>query len=83
MAGDLYTHWRDSALTPMFFFFDARCAFIILIFMLRPNWYTFSAVVTVLVFLGILHHYHLGLVAFCRFLRTFVGGSRKVILRRR
>lgn len=83
MANDLYTHWRDSALTPKFFYVDARAAFIILICMIRPNWYTFSAVVIVLVILSILNHFHLTLIKSFRLARNFLAGSRKIIVRRR
>jgi intracellular multiplication protein IcmT len=80
---DIYAHWRDSALTPKFFTVDARAAFIVLLCMVRPNWYTFGAVMAVLVFLSILNYYHVSLVASIRILRNFLTGSNKVIQRRK
>lgn len=80
---DIYSHCRDSALTPRFFTVDARAAFFIVIFMVRPNWYTFGIVVAVLIFLSIINYYRVGLMAFFRLLRSFLTGSKKVIIRRR
>lgn len=80
---DIYAHWRDSALTPRFFSVDARAGFVVLLCMVRPNWYTFGLVVAVLVFLSILNYYHVGLVASMRILRGFFSGSKKLILRRK
>ena len=80
---DIYTHWRDSALVPKFFTIDARAAFFIVIFLMRPNWYTFSIVVTVLVILSLLNYYHISLMASFRLLRGLLTGSKKVIIRRR
>ena len=80
---DIYTHWRDSALTPKFFTVDARAAFFVVIFLMRPNRYTFGAVVTVLVILSILNYYRVGLMASGRLLRGFLTGRKKIIIRRR
>lgn len=80
---DIYAHWRDSALVPKFFTVDARAAFIVFIFMVHPNWYTFSAVLVVLAILSALNYYHFSLIAFARLMRTFFGGTRKILIRRR
>lgn len=80
---DIYAHWRDSALTPRFFSVDARAGFVVLLCMVRPNWYTFGFVVVVLTILSILNYYRISLVASVRILRNFLMGSKKVILRRK
>ena len=80
---DIYAHWRDSALTPVFFSVDARCSFILLLCMVRPNWYTFSMVVVSMIFLSILNYYHISLLASVRIIRTFLTGPSKVIIRRK
>ncbi len=80
---DIYSHWRDSALTPKFFTVDARAAFFVVIFLMRPNWYTFGIVVAVLALFSILNYYHVSLMASFRLLRGFLTGSKKVIIRRR
>lgn len=80
---DIYSHWRDSALVPRFFTIDARAAFFILIFMVRPNWYTFGVVVVVMAILSILNYYRVSLMASFRLLRGFLTGSKKIIIRRR
>ncbi len=83
MNTDIYSHWRDSALTPRFFTVDARAAFFVLIFLVRPNWYTFGVVVVVFIILSVLNYYHVGLMASARLLRGFLTGPKKVIIRRR
>lgn len=80
---DIYAHWRDSALIPRFFSVDARAGFVVLLCMVRPSWYTFGAVVIVLVILSILNYYNISLMASMRVLRTFFTGTKKVILRRK
>jgi hypothetical protein len=80
---DIYAHWRDSALTPVFFSVDARCSFIILLCLVRPSWYTFGMVVVSLGFLSILNYYHVSLIAAVRIIRNFVTGSTKIIIRRK
>ncbi len=80
---DIYSHWRDSALIPKFFTVDARAAFFVIIFLMRPNWYTFGVVVVVLAIFSILNYYHISLMASFRIFRGFLTGSKKVIIRRR
>ena len=81
--GDIYAHWRDSALIPKFFSVDARAAFAILFFLVRPHWYTLAIVFVVLTILSILNYYHISLIAAIRLLRGFLMGKRKIILRRK
>jgi hypothetical protein len=80
---DIYAHWRDSALVPRFFSVDARASFVVLLCLVRPNWYTFGAVVAIITFLSILNYYRISLVAAGRLLRNFLTGSTKIILRRK
>lgn len=80
---DVYSHWRDSALTPRFFSVDGRAAFFIIIFLMRPNWYTFGIVCFILILLSILNYYRVSLIASARLLRGFITGSKKIIIRRR
>ena len=80
---DIYSHWRDSALTPRFFSVDARAAFAILFFLVRPHWYTLAIVIVVMVILTILNYYRISLIASIRLLRSFLVGNRKILLRRK
>lgn len=80
---NIYAHWRDSALTPVLFSIDARGAFILLLCLVRPNWYTLGMVVVSFTFLSILHYYHVSLVASVRIIRGFLTGSHKIIMRRK
>ncbi len=79
---DIYSHWRDSALTPRFFVLDAKGFFVVVIWMFHPTWITFGAVVVVLAALAILNYYHISLIACFRLMRTALGGTRKIIIRR-
>jgi hypothetical protein len=80
--GDIYAHWRDSALVPRLFTVDARASFAVLIFMVRPHWYTLAIVVVVITFLSILNYYHISLIASMRLLRGFLAGAKKIVRRR-
>jgi intracellular multiplication protein IcmT len=80
---DIYAHWRDSALTPRFFTVDARAGFVVLLCMVRPNWYTLAFVIVILTILSILNYYRVTVVASMRLLRSFLTGSKKVIMRRK
>lgn len=81
-SANIYSHWRDSALRPRFFTVDARAAFFVVIFMMRPNWYTFGTVVVVLIILSILNYYQFSLIASFRLLRGLLTGPKKVVIRR-
>ena len=79
---NIYAHWRDSAYATKLFTIDARAAFFVVIFLMRPNWYTFSAVVSILVIFSFLNYYKVSLMASFRLLRGFLTGSKKTIIRR-
>ncbi|MCX7122843.1 MAG: IcmT/TraK family protein [Gammaproteobacteria bacterium] len=83
MANDIYAHWRDSALTPLMYKVDARASFLVLLCLLHATRYTVGAAVVFVLFLMVLNYYHVSLVACLRLLRTALGGSRKIIIRRR
>ena len=84
MAGeDIYAHWRDSALTPLLWVIDARAFFLVVLCLFHLTWYTFGTLVAFCIFLSILNYYHISLIAFMRLMRTALGGSRKIIIRRR
>lgn len=74
---DSFTHWRDSARTPMFFTVDARAALVVFLFFLRPNWYTFGAVIAVLVFLSVLNYFKIPLMVAFRIAKGVLAGRIK------
>lgn len=76
---DTFTHWRDSALTPKFFMIDAKAAFALILVFLRPNIYTVSIALVVIVVLAILNHYKIPLSASFRMLRQFIVGTKKYV----
>ncbi len=83
MADDIYAHWRDSALTPLMFKVDARASFLVLLCLFHATYYTIGAAAVFIIFLTILNYYNVSLSAFLRLMRTALGGSRKIIIRRR
>ena len=83
MADDIYAHWRDSALTPLMYKVDARAFFLVVICLLHTTRYTLGGAAVFILFLLVLNYYNISLVACLRLLRTALGGSRKIIIRRR
>lgn len=80
---DTYSHWRDSGLTPLLFYIDARGAFAILLVLLRPHWYTIAIAVVVIGILSTLNYYKIPLVAAARMFRGWLTGPKKLIVERR
>jgi len=74
---EAFVHWRDSARTPMFFTVDARAALVVFLFFLRPNWYTFGAVVLFITFLTILNYFRIPLMVAWRIARGALAGRIK------
>ncbi len=83
MVDDIYSHWRDSARTPLMYKVDARAFFLVILCLLHATRYTIGSAIIFIIFLSILNYYQLSLVAFLRLMRTALGGSRKIIIRRR
>ena len=83
MADDIYAHWRDSALTPLMYRVDARAFFLVVLCLFHATRYTIGAAVIFVVFLSVLNYYNISLMACLRLCRTALGGSRKIIIRRR
>ncbi|MDO8953908.1 MAG: IcmT/TraK family protein [Gammaproteobacteria bacterium] len=80
---DTSPHWRDSGLTPLLFYIDARGAFAILLVLLKLNWYTISIAVVVITILSFLNYYKIPLVAAFRLLRQLITGPKKIIVERK
>ncbi|MDF2940591.1 MAG: icmT [Gammaproteobacteria bacterium] len=80
---DTFSHWRDSGLTPVFLYMDARAAFGILLFLLRPHWFTLGIALVVITILAILNYYSIPLVAAARMLRGSLTGPKKIIVERK
>lgn len=71
------TAWRDSARPARFFFFDARAAFPLLLFLLHIRWWTFILAVIATGFFAFLEHKGFTVVVFLRWLRNVLAGPRK------
>ena len=74
-------HWRDSALIPKFFFFDARVALAVVLWIIHWNWYTFGLILVLIFMSTILNYFHISLIVAWRIFIGFIGGRRKLILR--
>lgn len=73
-----YTHWRDSARRPRFFWVDARAAFPLMLFILHVRvWTAIIALVAMLSF-ALLERYAFTVNVFLRWLRSKLAGPRKV-----
>ena len=71
-------HWRDSARSARFFLVDARAAFPIFLFLMHIRVWTGVIVLISAVFFGIIEHYGFTVPVFLRWLRSFMGGRRKM-----
>lgn len=79
MSGnETYAHWRDSARIPKFFIVDARAAVVVLIFFLRPSWWTFGAAIAFIALLAILDYFRIPLMVALRIARGFISGRQKI-----
>lgn len=70
-------YWRDSARVPKFYLIDAGAALPMLIFLLHIRLWTFMVAILATIFFTILARYGFTVTVFFRWLRNFLGGSRK------
>jgi intracellular multiplication protein IcmT len=71
-------HWRDSARSVRFFFFDAKAVFPFVLFLLHIRWWTFILALVTAITFTILNHFGFSVPVFLRFMRSFMAGKRKV-----
>lgn len=71
-------HWRDSARSIRFFFFDAQAAFPFVLFLLHIRWWTFFLALFAAIAFTILNHFGLSIAVFLRLFRSFIAGKRKI-----
>lgn len=70
-------HWRDSARSIRFFFFDATAAFPFVLFLLHIRWWTFFVALFAGIAFTVLNHFGLSVTVFLRTFRSFLAGKRK------
>ena len=73
-------HWRDSARPAKFFFFDAKAAFPLLLFLVHIRWWTFILAIIAMLFFTILNRYGFSVNVFLRWFRSFLAGPRKIAI---
>lgn len=73
-------HWRDSARSIRFFFFDAQAAFPFVLFLMHIRWWTFILAVLAAIMFTVLNHFGFSIAVFLRFLRSTIAGKRKMAI---
>jgi len=71
-------HWRDSARPVRFFMWDVKAAFPMLLLLLHIKLWTFIIAVTATMFFTLLNRYGFSVEVFGRWLRSSLGGKRKM-----
>lgn len=71
-------HWRDSARSTRFFFFDGKAVFPLLLVIVYPRLWTLIVAVVAIAFFSILIRYGFTPMVFLRWFRSFLAGSRKM-----
>ncbi|MBN1684887.1 MAG: IcmT/TraK family protein [Gammaproteobacteria bacterium] len=70
-------YWRDSSRVPRFFLVDAWAALPLLLFLLHIRMWTFITAIIATIFFATIERYGFSMLVFLRWLRNFLGGSRK------
>lgn len=73
-------HWRDSARPAKFFVIDARAAFPVFFCLLHIRLWTIIFTIVVTLFFALLYRYGFTLSIFGRWLRSVLGGKRKMAI---
>ena len=73
-------HWRDSARSIRFFFFDAKAAFPFVLFVLHIRWWTFFLALGAAIAFTILNHFGFSVAVFLRLIRSLIAGRRKMAI---
>ena len=81
MTSDLNVHWRDSALVPKLYCFDARVALSLVLICLHASYFTFGLFFVLIAISTVLNYFNLPLIVAFRVIVNFIGGRYKMILR--
>ena len=73
-------HWRDSARSVRFFFWDGKAAFPILIFLMHVRFWTLGLALVTMLFFTVLNRYGFSPMVFWRCVRNFFAGPRKMAM---
>ena len=78
MASDVYTHWRDSALSPRFFIVDARVTLFLVIALFHPRWWSLILALVLIALFTVLEYFKLTLAVALRVIRGWASGKKKL-----
>lgn len=81
MSSDLRSHWRDSALTPKLYCFDARVSLALVLLCLHFSLFTVGLLFTLIVISSVLNYFNMPLGVAYRVIINFIGGKHKILLR--
>ncbi|HLD17002.1 MAG TPA: IcmT/TraK family protein [Coxiellaceae bacterium] len=71
-------HWRDSARPVRFFIWDVKAAFPLLLLLVHVKVWTVIVALGATFFFSLLNRYGFSVEVFLRWLRTTIGGNRKM-----
>ena len=81
MPSDLRVHWRDSALTPKFYIFDARAALALLLWIMHWRMWCFELFVGILFASAVLNYFNLPIMVAIRIIKNFLAGKKRIIFK--
>lgn len=81
MSGNLKVHWRDSALTPKFYIFDARAGLALLLLVMHWRMWCLYLFISLMVSSAVLNYFNLPVIVACRVVQNFLVGSKRIIFK--
>jgi len=81
MPQDLKSHWRDSALVPKFYIFDARAFMALLLVVMHPRYWTIAIFLGLIAMSAILNYFNLPLFVGARIVKNFIAGKKRIIFK--
>ena len=81
MPQDLKSHWRDSALVPKFYIFDARAFMALLLVVMHPRYWTIAIFLGLIAMSAILNYINLPLLYAPRIVKNFIAGKKRIIFK--
>ena len=74
---NIFSHWRDSARNPRFFFVDARAALFILLWLVHIRLWTFLLAIGALIIFGIMEYFNYTMPVALRVMHGLLFGKKK------
>ena len=81
MAEDLKVHWRDSALTPKFYIFDARAGLALLLLIISWNKWCLYLLISIMTISAIMNYFNLPVIVGIRVVKNVLIGKKRIIFK--